>query len=111
MPRAIRFHLDEHVATAVAEGLRRLGVDVTTTPEAGLLGATDEIQIAYAVAQGRMLFTEDEDFLVLTATGVEHPGIAYCRRNTRSIGDVIRGLQLIWDVLDPDDVRNRVEYL
>ena len=38
MPRTIRFHLDEHVAHAIAEGLRRRGVDVTTTTDAGLLG-------------------------------------------------------------------------
>ena len=39
MPRTIRFHLDEHVAHAVADGLRRLGIEVTTTTDAGLLGA------------------------------------------------------------------------
>jgi predicted nuclease of predicted toxin-antitoxin system len=111
MPRAIRFHLDEHVPTAIADGLRRLGVDVTTTPDAGLIGATDPTQIAYAVATGRMIFSQDDDFLVLAASGVEHPGIAYCRQNTRSIGEIIHGLQLIWEVLEPDEVRNRVEYL
>ena len=31
MPRTIRFHLDEHCATAIAEGLRRRGIDVTTS--------------------------------------------------------------------------------
>ena len=30
MPRTIRFHLDEHVPHAVADGLRRFGIDVTT---------------------------------------------------------------------------------
>jgi predicted nuclease of predicted toxin-antitoxin system len=111
MPRTIRFHLDEHVSTAVADGLRRLGVDVTTTPDAGLIGATDPAQLAYAATTGRMIFSQDDDFLVLAASGVVHPGIAYCRQNTRSFGDIIRGLQLIWEALEPDEVRNRVEYL
>jgi len=31
MPRTIRFHLDEHVPHAVADGLRIHGIDVTTT--------------------------------------------------------------------------------
>src|SRR5207249_5818940 len=44
MPRTIRFHLDENCSKAIAEGLRRRGVEVTTTPQAGLLGATDEEQ-------------------------------------------------------------------
>jgi predicted nuclease of predicted toxin-antitoxin system len=111
MPRAIRFHLDEHVPTAIADGLRRLGIDVTTTPDASLIGATDPTQIAYAVAHGRVSFSQDHDFLALAASGVEHPGIAYCRQNTRSFGDIIRGLQLIWEVLEPDEMHNRVEYL
>ena len=34
---AIRFHLDEHVDGAVAVGLRRRNIDVTTTAQAGLL--------------------------------------------------------------------------
>jgi hypothetical protein len=46
MARTIRFHLDENCDRAVAEGLRRRGVDVTVTPEVGLLSATDEAQLA-----------------------------------------------------------------
>lgn len=42
MARTIRFHLDENVHRAIAEGLRRRGIDVTTTPEVGLLNATDD---------------------------------------------------------------------
>ena len=42
MPRTIRFHLDENCSHAIAAGLRRRGIDVTTTPEVGLLGAIDE---------------------------------------------------------------------
>src|SRR5687768_2761563 len=86
MARTIRFHLDEHVAHAVAQGLQRLGIDVTTSAEAGLLGAADAEQIAYGIAHRRVIFTEDGDFLALAAAGVEHAGLAYCRQNTRSIG-------------------------
>lgn len=39
MPRTIRFHLDEHIDPAVADGLRRRHIEVTTAAEAGLLGA------------------------------------------------------------------------
>jgi hypothetical protein len=45
MPRTIRFHLDENCAHSIAAGLRRRGIDVTTTRDAGLLGATDEYQL------------------------------------------------------------------
>jgi hypothetical protein len=48
MPRTICLHLDEHRDPAIAAGLRPHEVDVTTTPEAGLLQAKDEDHIAYA---------------------------------------------------------------
>jgi hypothetical protein len=38
----IRFHLDENVDSAVADGLRRRGVDVTMPNDVGLIGASDE---------------------------------------------------------------------
>ena len=111
MPRTIRFHLDEHIPHAVADGLRRLGIDVTTSTDANLLGAADADQVAHALAQGRVIFTEDDDSLALAAAGVEHAGLAYCRQNTRSVGQIIRALELIWEVYEPDQMRNRVEFL
>src|SRR5271166_3170551 len=65
MPRTIRFHLDENCHHGVAEGLRRYGIDVTTTPEANLRGASDDEQLRFAVSQGRAFFTQDKDFLRL----------------------------------------------
>jgi len=95
MPRTIRFHLDEHVAHAVADGLRRLGIDVTTTTEAGLLGATDADHIHFGLIQQRVIFTEDVDFLILANAGAAHAGLVYCQQNSRSIGHIIRSLELI----------------
>ena len=69
MAEAIRYHLDEHVATAVAVGLRSRGVDVTTTVEAGLMRASDLDQLAYARAERRVLVTHDADFLRLHGAG------------------------------------------
>jgi predicted nuclease of predicted toxin-antitoxin system len=111
MPRTIRFHLDEHVSHAVADGLRRLGIDVTTTTDANLLGAADADHVAYAVSQGKVIFTEDEDFLFLAGTGVQHNGLAYCRQNTRSVGQIIRALQLIWEFYELDEMTNRIEFI
>ena len=65
MPRTIRYHLDEHIDFAVAQGLRRRGIDVTTTADAGFLGADDPDHIAFAVANGRVIFSNDSDFLRL----------------------------------------------
>jgi predicted nuclease of predicted toxin-antitoxin system len=59
----MRFHLDEHVAHAIAAGLRRRGIDVTTTVDAGLLSAPDEEHLAFAKRDARVIVTQDSDFL------------------------------------------------
>src|SRR5438132_7701547 len=106
MPRTIRFHLDENCHRAVADGLRRRGADVSTTPEAGLRSASDQEQLAYSLAEGRVVFTQDRDFLRLHAAGTQHAGIAYCEKGTLSIGEIIQGLILIWELLEADEMRN-----
>ncbi len=111
MPRAVRFHLDEHCPDAIAHGLRRIGIDVTTTAEAGLLGAIDESQIRHAHSQGRVILTGDEDYLSLAARGVPHAGVVYLGRGKRRVGDVIDRLVLIWEVYEPDEMVGRIEYL
>lgn len=111
MPARICFHLDENVDGAIAEGLKRKGVDVTTTPEAGLLGATDEEQVAFARAQRRIILTHDADFLRLHKAGVEHAGIVYMRQGQRSIGEILRGLIKIWESQTPETMCQHVEFV
>jgi predicted nuclease of predicted toxin-antitoxin system len=57
----VRFHLDEHVDDAIASALRRRGIDVTTTMDAGLQSATDLEHIAFAREQRRVIHTNDPD--------------------------------------------------
>jgi predicted nuclease of predicted toxin-antitoxin system len=57
----IRLYTDEHIPRAVVRGLRERGVDTLTVSEAGMLGASDEEHLAYALREGRVLFTQDDD--------------------------------------------------
>jgi predicted nuclease of predicted toxin-antitoxin system len=111
MPAPIRFHLDEHINPAIANGLRRRGIDVTATVESGLQGATDEEHLAFARAERRVIITHDDDYLRLHQQGIPHAGIVYCRQQTRSIGEMLRTLLLIWAVLTPEEMENHVEFL
>jgi hypothetical protein len=84
---------------------------VTTTPEVDLLTASDEQQAAYAVAEGRVIFTQDRDFLRINAAGIPHAGLVYCRQGRRSIGEIVQGLTEIWEIMEPHEMVGRVEYL
>jgi predicted nuclease of predicted toxin-antitoxin system len=94
MQTSLPFHLDEHVPSAVAEGLRRRGIDVTLTHELGLSGADDSVHIAFALQEERVIVTHDRDFPRWHARGVKHAGIAYCYQQKYSIGELVRALLL-----------------
>ncbi|HEY2883397.1 MAG TPA: DUF5615 family PIN-like protein [Pirellulales bacterium] len=111
MTDRIRFHLDENVAPAIAEGLRRRGVDVTTSQDAGLLKATDQQQLEFAIAQGRTLMTHDEDFLAVAQNGIHHAGIVYCHVDTRTIGQIVRSLLWIHAEQAREKIIDCVEYI
>jgi predicted nuclease of predicted toxin-antitoxin system len=86
-------------------------VDVTTTPEAGRLHASDEEQLAYVIAQGRAIITQDPDFLRMATAGCAHPGMIFYPSQSRSVGQVIRTVQLIGEIYEPEETRNRVEFI
>ncbi len=75
------------------------------------MSAKDENHISYGLTSGRVIFTQDEDYLRMHASGIRHGGIAFCHQQTRSIGQVIAGLLLIWEALEPGQMAGRVEYL
>ena len=111
MKTKTRFHLDEHVNSAIARELRRRGIDVTTTVEAKLQTQSDESQLAFATQEGRFLVTHDDDFLRLASISTNHCAIAYCHQETRSIGEIIRMLVLIYEVYTPEEIAGRIEFL
>jgi predicted nuclease of predicted toxin-antitoxin system len=111
MARTICFHLDENCDARIAAGLRLHGINLTTTPEAGLLRASDEEQLHFAASQGRVIVTHDADFLRMDAAGAVHTGIVYLRPEKRSLGEMIRLVVLVWELLEPDEMRGHIEYL
>ena len=110
MSTPVRYFTDEHVAGAIANALRRRGIDVRTVAEAGLLGAEDEVLMAFSRDEGRVIVTQDRDFLRMAAQEPDHPGIAYAPQG-RSIGEIVRLLDLLAQVSDVEEMRGRVEYL
>lgn len=72
---------------------------------------TDDKRLLERAAQeGRVVVTQDADFLRLHAAGVSHRGIVYAPQQT-PVPRMLRSLMLIHDVLTPEDMVRHVEFL
>lgn len=111
MADRIRFHLDENVNSAIAAALRRVGADVSTTASAGLIGQSDLEQFAFIQRENRVMVTHDDDFLKIVNVRNDHPGIAYCQKDKRSTGEIVEQVLLVYEVLTPEEMQGRVQYL
>lgn len=98
------------MSQAVIRGLRNRGIDVLTVPDAEMLGATDDLYLALARRESRVLFTQDADFLRLAAAGAAHAGIVYAHQQTPT-GRIVRGLVLIHQVLSAEEMVGKVEFV
>ena len=107
----IRYHLDEHMDTAIAVGLRRRGIDVTTTVEAGLLRASDPEQIAFATAQQRVFVTRERGIAAEVPPSASHSGIVIARSGRRHIGRTVLALVLLHRRATAEEMVDRIEYL
>jgi hypothetical protein len=113
----VRFYFDQHMRKAVAAALRRRGVDVSTAHEAGRCGLSDEDQLRFATAEGRVVVTHDTDYLTLAADlaarGETFAGVAFCdaQKFAPNPGRLVRELLTLHGVYTADDMLNHVEYL
>ena len=112
---SVRLYMDHHVPAAITQGLRSRGVDVLTAYEDGTAEFDDPPVLARAAELGRVVFSQDADFLAITnqwlKTGREFSGLVYVHQLRLTIGQAIQDLTLIAQVLDPEDMRNRIQYL
>ncbi len=106
----VRFYTDEHVSKAVSAGLRLHGIDVLTVPEAGMLGASDIEHLAFALANDRVIFTQDDDFLRLAAMGHPHAGVVYAPQSI-PVGQILRGLLLVFHVLSAAQMSGHIKFI
>jgi predicted nuclease of predicted toxin-antitoxin system len=107
----LRFHLDENVDQAIAIGLRGRGIDVTTTPEAGLRGASDVEQLEHCLRAKRVIVSHDDDLLTLDSQGAVHAGVAWCRTGSRTIGQIVLKLAALSRKFFSAEFMGRVEFL
>jgi hypothetical protein len=112
---SVAFYMDVHVNAAITEQLNLRNIDVITAQDDGRAEEDDELLLERATALVRVIFTQDEDFLVIADAwqrqGREFSGIVYGHQLRVSPGQCVRDLEAIAQCCDPLDIANRVEYL
>jgi hypothetical protein len=112
---SIALYMDERVPRAITIGVRPRGVDALTAQEDGLRNTPDADLLDRATALGRIIFTQDDDFLGEARwrqkTGQAFSGVIYVHQMRTTIGTCVRDLELLAQVADLVDLENRVEYL
>jgi Domain of unknown function (DUF5615) len=111
----VSLYMDEQVPLAITEGLRRRGVDVITVQEDARRSYPDEALLDRARELGRIMFSQDEDFLIEAARrqaeGIDFIGVIYARQTAASVGVCIHDLELIAKATDIEDCFNQIQYL
>lgn len=78
MSTPIRFFTDEHVAAAIANGLRKRGIDVLTVSEAGLLGVDDRDLLSFVREEERVIVTHDRGLPTACSAGAQASWSGIC---------------------------------
>ncbi|HEY9618247.1 MAG TPA: DUF5615 family PIN-like protein [Microcoleaceae cyanobacterium] len=111
----LAFYMDEHVPRSITNGLRLKEIDVLTVQEDGLAGMPDLAVLDRASELGRLVFTQDEDFLIEAQRrqqqGLDFAGIIYIHHQRLVIGECIRDLEIIAQLGNLEEFANRVQYL
>lgn len=111
---AVDLYFDHNVPRAVADGLRRRGVDVLTALADGFERATDLEILDRATELGRVAVSSDHDFIVegrrRQKEGARFAGIIFVRQDL-PVGVVIDDLELIALAGEPGDLVDSLLFL
>jgi predicted nuclease of predicted toxin-antitoxin system len=90
-------------------------VDVFTVQEDGRVGDADPDVLDRAGELGRVVFTQDADFLAegtrRQRAGIQFAGVIYAHQLRVSVAQCIDDLELVAGALDLAEFEGRVEYL
>ena len=111
----LALYMDHNVVRAVTEGLRMNGLDVLTAFDDGCHQESDRSILERAGELGRVVFTQDSDFLILAADHqarrTPFTGVIFAKHGALSIRKVIEDLTLICYALSGEEIRNQLIWL
>lgn len=109
-----KIYLDENVDVLVANLLSVRGFEATTTREQGMLGKSDEAQLAYSTSIKHCLLTHNRvDFerlhLAYISENKQHSGIIISPE--KSAYEVAERMAIILDIYTGDEMANQLLYI
>lgn len=113
----VRLYFDaDSMERAVVSGLRARGIDATSALEVGMADSSDEDQLGFARAEGRVLFSFNvADFQRIHTQHLSeretHAGIILAAQQRYSVGERIRRLQKLIAARSVEEMNSRLEFL
>lgn len=111
----LALYMDENVRRAIINALKLRGIDIISVQEDGRMGASDISILDRATELDRVIFTQDDDFLIIAnrcqQEGLNFSGVIYAHQQSLTIGQCVRDLEIIAKVARPEDLVNLVQYL
>lgn len=113
----LRLYCDEDCMDQdLVQALRIRGIDVTTALEQDMIEQPDESHLAFAIAQGLVLYSFNiGDFYQLhthyLSSGKNHAGIILSPQQRYTVGEQMRRLLRLSATLSAQDMQNRLEFL
>lgn len=109
--------MDEHIDPGITRGLRRSlpELDIQTVQEANLLGQSDDVLLAHAARENRVMVSRDRrtmghEALQRINGGEPMPGLLLIRPQT-GLGDIIRALELVVVCSDEAELEGAILYI
>jgi hypothetical protein len=111
----LALYMDVHIPRAITNGLRRRGVEVITAQEDGTAELDDPPLLDRATELNRPLYSQDDDLLAEAhrrqRSRESFSGVIYSHQLRSPVGRCIDDLVLIAKTFEPEDLKDRVEFI
>lgn len=108
----MKVYADENIEQSIIEGLRRRKIEIISARELGYIGKSDVFHVKKATDSKAVVLTHDVDFLkIASRSDIRHYGIIFSHSKDISIGQCIRGVELISNILTEKEMKNHIEFL
>lgn len=97
---------DEHIPSSTAQELRNRGLEVEAVYETELQSASDDEVVKYALETGKVIVTQDSDFLEINGEA----GVIFLTEPLE-IGELTRELLQVVQRLENEEVQNSIIYI